>query len=209
MKKAILFDVDGTLIDTWDFVIGAFKYTLAFYGHPIPSDKVIKSIMGKPLLKFYRAAFPNIMDVTNFAKTHQDYQVGKFDLGKPFPKALQTFKKLKTSGFLLAAISNRTRKSLLTSLEIADFLKHLDLVVSAEDVENPKPHKEHIFAALKQLKVKAQHSYMVGDTPDDIEAGKNAGVKTVGVTYGFFGQSIKEYKPDFVINKIEELLEII
>ena len=209
MKKAILFDIDGTLLDTWDFVIGAFKYTLKFHGHQMPSDQVLKSIMGKPLLEFYKTVFPNVQDVTDFAKTHKDYQAGKFDLGIPFPKAVETLKKLKAQGFLMAAISNRTKQSLHISLKQAKFADFFDLVLSAEDVENPKPHKEHLIVALDHFKVEPGNAFMVGDTDHDILAGKNAGVKTIGVTYGFFGQSIKDCKPDFVIDHIEEILKIL
>ena len=209
MKKAVLFDIDGTLIDTWDFVIGAFKYTLNFHNHPQPADKVIKSFMGKPLLEFYKAAFPNIQDATQFAKTHHDYQVDKFDLGKPFPKVKQTLKKIKTQGIFIAAVSNRTKNSLHKSLKIAKIDQYFDLVVSAEDVKNPKPHKEHLMKALKHFKVSPKNAFMVGDTDHDIMAGKNAGTKTIGVTYGFFGQSIKETNPDFVIDDMKELLGVL
>lgn len=209
MRKAVLFDIDGTLIDTWDFVMGAFKYALNYHGHPIPSDKVIKSITGKPLLDFYKAAFPNIEDVSHLAKTHHDFQSDKFDLGKLFPKAKYVLKKLKKRRFLLAAVSNRTRVSLHTSLKMVEIDHYFDLILSAEDVKNPKPHKEHLIVALKHFKVSYNNAFMVGDTDHDIMAGKNAGIKTVGVTYGFSGKDIKEVNPDFLVDNLEELLPIL
>ena len=208
-KRAVLFDIDGTLIDTWDFVIGAFKYTLILHNHPEPSEKFIKSLIGRPLLEFYKAAFPNIEDVTQFAKTHHDYQKGKFDLGKPFPKARETLEKLKAERFFIAAISNRTKKSLHKSLKIAKLYKLFDVILSAEDVKNPKPHKEHLMVALNFLKVSPVNAFMVGDTDHDVLAGKNAGVKTIGVTYGFSGKKIKNHNPDFVIDNLEKLLKVV
>lgn len=208
MKKAVLFDVDGTLIDAWEFIYGAIVHTIKVHGHKMPSQKIIKGAMGNPLLGFYAAVFPGL-DPKLFAKTHDDFQQGKFDLGKPFPKVRQILKKLKSEGFLIGAVSNRTRDSLHTTLKKGKLLGYIDIVVSAEDVKNPKPHKDHILKTLKLLGVKPKKVIMVGDTDIDILAGKNSGVKTVGVTYGFFGKNIKNYNPDFVIDKIEEIITLL
>lgn len=208
MKKAVLFDVDGTLLDTADFIFGAFKHTLVTHGHSIPADKLIKKAMGKPLLKFYKTFFPK-SDPKIYAQTHIDYQAERFYLSKPFPKIRKLLKKLKDSEFLIAAVSNRTRDSLIRSLKQAKIFEYFDLVISAEDVVNPKPHKEHINVVLKKLKVKPQNAYIVGDMDHDILAGKNAGIKTVGVTYGFLGQEVKKYHPDYLIDSIEELQQVL
>ncbi|MBI2086378.1 HAD hydrolase-like protein [Candidatus Daviesbacteria bacterium] len=66
-----------------------------------------------------------------------------------------------------------------------------------------------MLTALGKLGVEPINAYMVGDTGDDILAGKNAGVKTVGVTYGFLGKDIAQYNPDFIIDDIEELFKIL
>ena len=208
MKKAVLFDVDGTLIDAWEFIHGAIVHTIKVHGHKMPSKKVIKDAMGHPLLAFYETVFPGL-DPKLFAKTHDDFQQGKFDLGKPFPKARETLKRLKSQGFLIGVVSNRTKNSLHTTLKKAKLLEFIDVVVSAEDVAHPKPNKEHVLKTLELLRVNPKDTILVGDTDMDILAGKNAKVQTVGVTYGFAGKSIKDYNPDFVINKIEEILKII
>lgn len=208
MKKAVLLDVDGTLLDTWDFVFDAVKYASAFHGLQYPSDERIRQAAGKPLLEFYQILYPRV-DPETLAKTHADYQSRIFVIGKPYPKTIKTLKKIKAKGYLVAAVSNRARESLLASLKEAKIADFFDLVVSAEDVKNPKPHKEHILVALKTLKVLSDHSFMVGDLEVDILAGKSAKVKTIGVTYGFLGPEIKKHNPDFVIDDIEELLKIL
>ena len=208
MKKAVLFDVDGTLLDAYDFIFEAVKYTLLFHNHPYPADKKIKQAMGKSLVEFYKVLFPRA-DPLILAQTHHKFQHDKFHQVKPFPKASETLQKLKSEGFLIAAVSNRTREGLKHSLKLAEIFDYFNLIVSAEDVTNPKPHKEHLLFALREFKVKPANAFMVGDTDNDIQAGKNAGTKTVGVTYGFLGNSIKDYNPDFVIDKIEELLKVL
>lgn len=208
MKKAVLFDVDGTLIDARDFVFDAFRHSLSTHGYPHPSDKEIKKIIGKTLIEVYKAILPKV-DPQMLAQTHQDFQEERFHSAKLFPKVREILDKLKSQGFLLAAVSNRSRDSLYRSLKINEIFNDLDIIISVDDVENPKPHKDHLFVALKKLKVESADAYMVGDMEQDILAGKNAGVKTVGVTYGFLGKDIAKYNPDYLIDDIEELLEIL
>ncbi|MBI2338282.1 HAD-IA family hydrolase [Candidatus Daviesbacteria bacterium] len=207
MKKAILFDIDGTLLDAGDFVFRARDYTLKFHGHN-PSEEKIKAAMGIPLVEFYQIVVPEA-DALKLAQTHMEFQENNFQLIKPYPKTLTTLKALKAAGFVMAAVSNRTRDSLLRSLKMTKVYKYLDAVFSAEDVKNPKPHKEHVLVTLKALKVEPVNAYMVGDTEHDITAGREAKVKTVGVLYGWRGEDIKKCNPDFVIDDIEEILNIV
>ncbi len=208
MKKAILFDVDGTLLDTYNFVFDAVKYTTAFYNHSYPSDINIKTALGKPLLEFYQTLIPE-GNMIELSETHKQFQQENFHLVKPFKATKEVLKTLKDKGFLLAGVSNRLGYSLVYSLKVTKVARFFDVVVSADDVKNPKPHKEHVLTALGKLGVEPINAYMVGDTGDDILAGKNAGVKTVGVTYGFLGKDIAQYNPDFIIDDIEELFKIL
>lgn len=206
-KKAVLFDVDGVLLDTWDFVFQALQYTLSFHGYPKSMDQ-IRQVMGQPLLDFYSSLVPE-GPAEVLAQTHKSFQEERFHLSKAFPKAKNVLKTLKSKGILLGAITNRTRDSLDRSLKNAQIFKYFDVILSAEEVKNPKPHPDHIHTALKKLKVKPDQAYMVGDTEVDILVGKNAGVKTIAVTYGFAGGDIVRYKPDFIIDDLDEILKIV
>jgi pyrophosphatase PpaX len=79
--------------------------------------------------------------------------------------------------------------------------------VTGTDVTNHKPDPEGIFLALNNLGIRSKNVIMIGDTAPDIEAGKNAGVKTIGVTYGFYGRKVTECNPDYVINNFSEIRE--
>lgn len=208
MKKVVLFDIDGTIIDSWDFIFGAFKYTVDFHGLKHPTDEFIKSTMGKSLFEFYKSAFPD-EDHLLLGQTHHNYQLTKFNSVRLFPNTIATLKKIKQMGFQIAAVSNRSKDSLHKSLKLAKIHQFFEIIVSAEDVKNPKPHKDHLMKALKHFKAKSHEAFMVGDTDYDIKAGKHAGVETIGVTYGFAGEDIKKYNPDFVIDKLDELLKIL
>lgn len=207
MRKAVLFDIDGTLLDAWVFVFDAVKYTLDFHKQPYPSKKKIQQVLGKSLIDAYKFFAPN-MDPLILAKTHHNYQDISIKQVKLFPKAKEVLGKLKKDGYSLGVVSNRTKKSLHYSLKLAEIDHYFDTIVSGEDVKNIKPHKEHILYALKHLQVEVENAHMVGDTKADILAGKNAGVKTIGVTFGF-DKNIKKFKPDYLIDDLEQLMEIL
>lgn len=211
MKKAVLFDIDGTLLDAWDFIFDAVKYAVTAHGLPYPEEKNFKKALGKPFAETYRLLLPDVdpLMLEKIQDAHRKFQNENFHLIKPFPKTKSTLIKLKIGGFKIAAVSNRVRESLVRSLEDAKILDYFDTVVGPDDVKNPKPHKEHLLFALEKLRVNPANSYMVGDTPHDILAGKSAKVKTVGATYGFVGKKIAKFKPDFLIDDISELLKIL
>lgn len=208
MKEAVLFDIDGTILDSHDFVFGAVRFALSKYGYPDPEAKFLKKAQGRPLSKFYEILLP-LEQSGKFVEAHKEFQKANFHLVKSFPNVERTLQELRKSGFVMGAVSNRLRESLLISLQLAELLQYFDVVLGADDVVNPKPHQDHLLFALNKLQVTPQNSYMVGDTDHDILAGKNAGIKTVGVTYGWLGRKIAKYNPDYVINDIEELLQII
>lgn len=206
-NKAVLFDVDGVLLDTWDFVFQALRYTLSFHGYS-KSMREIRKVMGQPLLDFYSSLVPE-GPAEVLAQTHKSFQEEKFHLSKAFPKAKKVLETLKSKGVLLGAITNRTRDSLHRSLKNSQIFEYFDVILSAEDVKNPKPHPDHIRMALKKLKVNPNQVYMVGDTDVDILAGKNAKVKTIAVTFGFAGKDILKHNPDYVIDDLEEIIKIV
>ena len=205
--KAVLFDMDGTILDTSDFVFSAVEYTLTQHNLTITEEKLSQA-KGMPLLDFYKYIFPD-QDFELLRKTHHDYQQTRFDLGKLFPGVKKVLKKLKSEGVLIAAVSNRSTESVTKSFKLVKAYDFFDAIVTYEDVKNPKPHKDIPLKALELLGVDKKSAIMVGDTDADIQAGKNAGIKTVGVTYGWMGEDIKKSKPDFVIDNIEELLKIV
>lgn len=207
-KKAILFDIDGTILDAWDFVFKAVEHAAFSHGYPYPTDENIRQALGKPLGEFYQTLMPGV-DPKKLSLSHRSFQQDHFHLVKPYPKTKKVLRELKKRDYLIAAVSNRMRESLHKSLKLTKILKYFNIVISAEDTKKPKPDKEHLLAALKFLKVEVGDAYMVGDTDQDVLAGQNAGVKTIGVTYGFLGPEIKKYKPDFIIDDLEELLKIL
>jgi 2-phosphoglycolate phosphatase len=205
--RAVLFDVDGTLLDTTEFIYGGFDHTLAAHGHA-PSERAdYARVMGKPLDVCYMELAPG-GDPVLLCETHRTWQADNLHLSIAFPEAEEVLGALRDAGLRLAAITSRSARTSVLTLEQAGLAPYLDLVLSAEDVTAIKPDPAPLRLALERLGVEPDAAVMVGDTDADILAGKAAGVRTVGVTFGFHGPAIADIGPDATIDHLGALLPL-
>jgi pyrophosphatase PpaX len=206
-KKAVFFDIDGTLLDTHEYIYQAFEHSLGKNHKPL-SREVLKTIMGKPLEECYRI-LTKLEEVNHLMKSHQEFQVINPGLVKPFPNTISTLEHLKEKGMLIAAITTRAGSTVKQTLDQTEISHYINYLVAFEDVVNPKPDPEGIRKALTYFEVKPEEAIMIGDSDVDVLAGQNAGVTSVGVTYGFHGKVIAELNPDYVIDDIKEVMNIV
>lgn len=207
MIKAVIFDIDGTLLDTGELILRAFEHTLKTYKIP-PVERVeIKKRIGPPLFEIYADLAPHL-DPAALMETHRSFQVENLHLSEPFLETLATLDKLKKMGVKISAVTNRTNRSSLKTLKMAKIDHLFEIVISPEDVKHEKPNPEGLFIVLKHMNVDPSEALMVGDTSADVDAGRAAGVKTVGITHGITGDGVKEHNPDFIIHSLPELLTL-
>jgi pyrophosphatase PpaX len=207
--KAVLLDIDGTVLDSLEFMCHAFQVALAASNLPCPSREELRTQMhaGGTLHQVYGSFYPDA-DLDKLVAAHRASQLENLDLAIPFPNTISTLQKLKAAGLKLAAVSTRSNVTLTKTLESAGIARFFDTIISGDDTEKQKPNPMPLFLALERLQIPPAEAIMIGDTDGDIQAGKNAGVRTIGVTFGFRGPQIAEDKPDFVVNDISEILEI-
>ncbi len=206
--RTVLFDIDGTLLDTFDFIYGAFEFAFEEHGVPPLSRERISVLMGGPLEEVYRSMAPGF-DPILLAQSHRTYQSDNIRLVRLFPSTIEVLETLKQRGMKLAAITTRSLRTSVRSLEMTGIAKFFDIVISAEDVSFHKPHPEPLLKALGVLGITPEEAVMVGDTRADIMAGKNTGTKTVAALYGFGGEQLRELDPDYAIDELRELLTIV
>jgi pyrophosphatase PpaX len=205
---AILFDVDGTLLDTTEFIYGGFDHTLTAHGHAPPDRAVYARVMGKPLEICYVELAPG-SDPAVMCESHRTWQADNLHLAGAYPDADDVLRCLRDAGLRLAAITSRSRRTSVHTLELAGLAPYLDLVLSYEDVTAIKPDPAPIRLALDRLALPPHAAVMVGDTDADILAGRAAGVRTVGVTYGFHGADVAAAGPDTTIDRLADLLRLV
>lgn len=208
MIQAVLFDIDGTLLDTKEFVYQAYLHTLEKHGIKNFSREYIESLGGRTLEEYYSILAPEI-EFELLRESHRIFQSENMHLSGSFPGAPELLTALKKKGYQVAAITSRARDVVIETLEKAKIHQYFDLIIAIEDVSQAKPDPEGIFKALEFFKVKHSEALMVGDNEVDIQAGKRAGVQTVGVSFGFAGSNITKFQPDFVIDSLSELPSVL
>ena len=207
--ETILFDLDGTLIDTNELIIASFTHTVEKFGDRPYTREEILDFIGPPLVDSLTLVNPNKIDdmVTayrehNYAKNEKYVQA--------YPDVVETIKKLKTKGYKMGIVTTKIHHTAELGLKIAGMEGIFDVIIGLDDVENAKPHPEPVLTAIDQLKANPMTTLMVGDNYHDIEAGQNAGVQTAGVAWAIKGrESLEKYRPDYMLENISDLFEII
>lgn len=206
--KTILFDMDGTLIDTNALIHESFVHTFNHYGLSF-TDEEILTFNGPPLID----TFKNIHSETahKMVETYREHNIANHDhYVTVFPTVKETLEVLRQKGIKMAVVSAKMRSGVEQSLEFTNLRQYFDVIVAVDDVSKPKPHPQPVLKALEQLGTSTESALMVGDNSHDIESGNNAGVKTVGVSWSLKGESfLKQFKPTYMIHEMRELLKIV
>lgn len=201
--QAVLFDIDGTLLDTREFIYGAFEHTCRANGLAIRSREEMAVSMGRPLEQIYGDWSGGRS--TEMVEMHRTFQAENLHLSRTFAGAPEMLAALHRRGVRLAAVTSRSKRTSVHTLELAGIHEHFDAIVSAEDVPAMKPDPAPLHHALSALGIAPGVAAMAGDTTHDIEAGRAAGTLTIGVTYGFHGAAIARAKPDVLVASVAEL----
>ncbi|MCY9665779.1 pyrophosphatase PpaX [Paenibacillus alginolyticus] len=207
MYTTILFDLDGTIVDTNELIISSFMHVLkdAPNSERYTKEFITKN-MGLPLREQLEA-YTESKDVDQYIKAYRQYNESNHEqLVKPFPFVKETLEKLQKSGIHLGVVTSKIKKTAVMGLTLTGLLPYMDILVTEDDVINGKPDPEPILRALKQLQVTPENTLMVGDSEYDILSAKGAGVACAAVAWSLKGEVfLKTFSPDFVIHDIREL----
>lgn len=205
--KAVLFDLDATLIDTGEYILLAFNHALASEGIPPIGYEKLASFAGHPLHECYKELAPGC-DVKKLCETHMQFQYDNPHLVKEFPGADELLKQLKKNQVKVGIVTARYRKSTDNLLEKLGLSEYCEAIVYGDDPFRRKPHPQPFIECAKMLGVQARECLVVGDGCADIVGGKEAGCKTCRALYGY-GGSEACIKADFEISSLEQVAEIV
>jgi phosphoglycolate phosphatase-like HAD superfamily hydrolase len=191
MTEAVIFDIDGTLVDSVDLHAQAWQETFRHFGREVPFP-VLRHQIGRGADQLLPLFFSS-EELERFGKELEKHRSGLYkrlylpDV-KAFPKVRELFERIKSDGKLIALASSSAK-------EEADYYKHLanieDLVeaeVCSEDVENSKPAADVFTVALRRIGRDSHDVLVVGDTPYDAEAAAKSNLRSVGVLCGGFAE---------------------
>ncbi|SEA41641.1 pyrophosphatase PpaX [Thalassobacillus cyri] len=207
--NTILFDLDGTLIDTNELIIASFLHTTEQYGDRVYSREEIMNFIGPPLRESLAQVDEN--RVEEMIVTYREHNMKHHDeLVEAYPTVVETMKILKEKGYKLGIVTTKMRQTVEMGLKLTGLKELFPVVVTLDDVTNAKPHPEPIIQALNALESTASETLMVGDNTHDILAGQNAGTKTAGVAWTIKGKEVlEELEPDYMLAEMRELIEIL
>lgn len=206
--ETILFDLDGTLIDTNELIKFSFEHTFKHYGYDV-TEEDIAACNGPPLIETFSNFNLNLAEemVDTYIKhnhAHHD------DFVTLFPNVTETLEALKLNGARLAVVSSKMRGGVMRGLELTNIKQYFDSIVSICDVNHSKPHPESVLKAMNELQGEEQHTIMIGDNYHDIISGQKAQVSTAGVAWSAKGETyLQEFKPTYMLKDMKDLISII
>ncbi len=212
MKKYILFDFDGTLVNTNNVILASWQHTYRHYlGHEMPVDH-ITSCFGEPLLLTMEREFPGV-DPQESADVYRQFQMENADkLVTIFPGIKELLADLKAAGYVLGIVTSRTRESALRYMDMFGITSYFSDLVTCDDTIVHKPNPEPILLAMSKLGASAEESIMIGDSPFDIKCANNAGVDSVMVNWRITCDEtsvIDDAKVDYWIQQPSDLVELL
>jgi len=203
---ALLLDIDGTLLDTFDAILEAMNVALAqFHVKPLTEEE-LRPLIGLPVerqMKMLRDMEGFVVDA--IADRYYEVFHGLVDRGlRPYPGVPETLERL--AGRPITTMSTRRREEARHMLQVAGLEAYFTVIVGGDEVPRPKPYPDLPRHAARALGVPMERSVVVGDSPVDILAGRSAGAWTVAAMYGYgTPASLREAKPHAMIASFPEL----
>ncbi|MEJ5293273.1 MAG: HAD family hydrolase [Candidatus Methanosuratincola sp.] len=224
MVSGVLFDLDGTLLDCIVPMERIFIRVVESLGFMITAEKRNEAAANlRRILLHGSAPFDGIRLL---------WRIGHF-IGMPphrriamilltyralrdaflnsplLPGAEDVLRTLKKKGFPIVIVTTRSAKEALHVLRRHSLEGYFDLVVSRDQVRRGKPYPDPVLFALKRIDLDPREAVMIGDMPTDIEAGKAAGTKTLGVAAGIFNEELRRSQPDAIVSSLYEIPEVL
>lgn len=202
--RAVLFDLDGTLVDSLPLIVRTYRQVFAEMNIPWGEGEVVKMI-GLPLKVIGRHFAGPGND--RFEELYQHFYHRDHDLyTKLFPGTLAMLEQLRAGGLKLGVVTSKGKPGTERTMAFTGLDSLLDVVVTAHDVARHKPEPEPLLKALDFLGTGAGHSLYVGDSEYDILTGRNAGTRTLGVTWGLgTREELAHLGPDGLLEHWDEL----
>lgn len=211
MIKCVLFDLDGTLIQTTDIIIDTFKVTFEkFLPHVKLTDEDYTNMLGHTLFQTFGYHTSSDEQVDEMVKFYRKYSNDLIEVElKSYPNAQEVLEYLKKKKITVGVVTSKMREVATHHLEITDLLPHIDGIVGYEDVKNHKPSAEPILHALDLFHAKPEQTIYIGDHENDIISAKKAGILTCAVTYSLRLKEMLSYQPDYVVDELTHIKDLI
>ena len=205
--ELIIFDWDGTLIDSQANIVQCFKYVIDDLDLPDRSSEEISNIIGLGMWEALRELFPqnNTEEYEQMVDRYR-YHFFASDPSQPFSGAGTVLSSLAEDGYILAVATGKGRRGLDKALDSTGFRQYFHATRCADETRS-KPHPQMLEELLDETGMNGEQAIMIGDTEYDLEMAKNAGIPSIGVSYGVHeADRLLKHEPISVLNEIGALL---
>ncbi len=211
--KAIIFDLDGTILNTLGDLTDSVNFALGKLGFPLRTENEIRSIVGCGVHNLIRRSLPETADDEAFEKCldlyRGHYETNKENKTAPYDGIMDTLKALYDAGYPMAIVSNKHEEALL-GLYDKFFKDYMSIAIGNSPLLPRKPAPDMMHKALSSLGVSPDEAVYVGDSEVDLEFSKNSGCKFIGVSWGFRDvELLLSLGATEIANTPSEILEII
>jgi pyrophosphatase PpaX len=209
--RTVLFDLDGTLIDSVRLILDSYHHTLATHGLPPRSDEEWLAGVGTPLTVQFAAWRDDPLTLEALIATYREYNLKHHDrMVTVYPGVVPVVRALKDDGIATGLVTSKNRAGAVRGLTLVQLETLMDVMVCSDEVENPKPHPEPVEKAVRLLGAEPSSTVYLGDSIHDMQAGRAAGVRTAAVLWGPFGRShLEGAQPHYWLERPEELLSLV
>lgn len=206
----VLFDLDGTLIDSGPMILASFRHaTRTVLRREIPDEELVAAVGGSSIHDQMRTFDPE--RVAELVRVYREHNAPLHDELEAFPGVFDLLERLREEGRRLGIVTAKRRKTVQLAFEQLGIERYFDAVVTTDDTELHKPNPEPVLHGLRLLEAEPVDAAFVGDSPFDVQAGKAAGVFTVGVSWGKIhpAERLLELGADVIAHSPEELLYVL
>ncbi len=214
--RAVIFDLDGTLVDTAPDLMRATNHVLEGLGRRPLEMPEVRAFVGhgaRALLTRGLAAtggLPDAYDVEADYRRFVDFYSRNIAAGSaPFPGLVKLLERLKAEGFGLGVCTNKLEGLSVQLLDALDLSKYFGSVVGPDTIGIAKPDPKPFFEAVQRLNLEAPRAIMVGDSETDVLTARNAGVPVIAVPFGYTPRPVQEFGPDRMISHFDEAYDVI
>jgi pyrophosphatase PpaX len=209
--RTVLFDLDGTLIDSIRLILDSYHHTLQMHGLPARSDDDWLRGVGTPLKVQFAEWEQDPAALDALIATYREYNLRNHDaMVTVYGGVVDAVREIRAAGLKTGLVTSKNRHGAMRGLSLVGLETAMDVLVCADDVVNPKPHPEPVEMAVRLLGADFESTVFVGDSIHDMHAGRAAGVRTVAVLWGPFGRShLEGATPDYWITEPRELVALV
>lgn len=206
----ILFDFDGTLVDSIELILASYRHTMRVHrGADLP-DALWLEGLGTPLRVQFRQFTDDAAEIEAMIATYRDWNLANHDrMVAAYPGALEAVRELRRAGARLGIVSSKSRGGVDRGIALCGFDGLFDCFVTSDMMEASKPDPAPVRHAIAELGGAAARTLMVGDSPHDVAAGRDAGAVTAACLWGPFDRArLEQERPDHWLGDFDALLAI-